>query len=362
MNIENDYVTGIDEVTLSNSLNASLIYLKLKVDADTVIPTDNNLIIYVDKNSKTNPSQDKKTYIFSLPYTFSLNSEFIIDCKINNNFLSMVSYVNINGEITELGYQPINLFEGTNYIYTNYDNIGIELIYPENNDLNKRYVFTSLYNEIKEDGLYYDYIKNSFTKDLNGTNLSINNVSANCITNPNNNFGIDSDGNIVAKSLTLSEGGSTEIDYDEIFDKIYPVGSIYLSINDVNPGTIFTGVWEQFAIGRTLVGVDNAQSEFNTVLKTGGHKELQSHSHNASIGYAGDHQHTGNTLEVQSNLHTTTSSDCARNINSSYDHAGVTITNVAGNHTHSISVTNSGNGDSGNLQPYVTCYIWRRTS
>lgn len=102
MNIENDYVTGINEVTLTDSLNAPLIYLRLKVDDNTVIPNDNNLIIYIDKSSKTNPSQDKKTYIFSLPYILSLNSEFIIDSKINNNFLSMVSYVNINGEITEL--------------------------------------------------------------------------------------------------------------------------------------------------------------------------------------------------------------------------------------------------------------------
>ena len=56
---------------------------------------------------------------------------------------------------------------------------------------------------------------------------------------------------------------------------------------------------EQFAIGRTLVGVDTGQSEFNTVLKTGGHKELQSHNHSGTISNSGSHQHTGNTLEVQ---------------------------------------------------------------
>ena len=53
MNIENDYVTGIDEVTFNNSLNAPLIYLKLSVGSNTIISEDNNLIIYVDKTSKS---------------------------------------------------------------------------------------------------------------------------------------------------------------------------------------------------------------------------------------------------------------------------------------------------------------------
>ena len=351
MNIENDYVTGIDEVTLSNSLNASLIYLKLKVDANTVIPTDNNLIIYVDKNSKTNPSQDKKTYIFSLPYTLSLNSEFIIDCKINNNFLSMVSYVNINGEITELEYQPINLFEGTNYIYTNYDNIGIELIYPQNNDLYKRFIFSSLFNENDKTALDYDYIKNSFSKDLNGTNLNVNSITANCLVNLNNNFSIDSEGNIVAKSLTLSEGSSADVDFNDIFDKIYPVGSIYLSINNVNPGTFFTGIWEQFAMGRTLVGVDNTQSEFNSVMKIGGNK-----THTLTVFELAKHKHpvVYNDNKKPVNLNAVGSANSYGlvnwNVNSLSSAAELYGDDVGEGKPHN------------NLQPYVTCYIWRRTS
>ena len=123
MNIENDYVTGYGEVTFTNSLNAPLIYLKLKVDSNTVIPDIFNLIIYIDQSSKNTPSQNRKTYVYSLPSQLSLNSEFIIDSKIENNYLSMRSYINVNDTITELEYQPINLFSGVNYIYTNYDNI-----------------------------------------------------------------------------------------------------------------------------------------------------------------------------------------------------------------------------------------------
>lgn len=69
----------------------------------------------------------------------------------------------------------------------------------------------------------------------------------------------------------------------------YPIGAIYLSIDSTNPTKLFGGTWEQIAQGRTLVGVDTSQTEFNTVKKTGGEKthtltinEMPSHSHTIS--------------------------------------------------------------------------------
>lgn len=47
----------------------------------------------------------------------------------------------------------------------------------------------------------------------------------------------------------------------------YPIGAIYLSIDSTNPTKLFGGTWEQIAQGRTLVGVDTSQTEFNTVKK-----------------------------------------------------------------------------------------------
>lgn len=137
-------------------------------------------------------------------------------------------------------------------------------------------------------------------------------------------------------------------------DEIYPIGSIYLSVNSTNPSTIFGGTWEQIAKGRTLVGVDTNDSDFNTVKKTGGSKYLQSHTH--SMNGAGNHNHTVKFDQVWSTNGGTTSLGTV----GGGPYGGNGFVNDAGEHTHTIN--SAGTGNSGNLQPYFTCYIWCRTA
>lgn len=75
-----------------------------------------------------------------------------------------------------------------------------------------------------------------------------------------------------------------------IVNVIYPVGSIYMSVNNVNPALLFGGSWVTWGNGKVPVGVDTAQTEFTVVEKTGGSKEsvltesqLPSHTHAATI-------------------------------------------------------------------------------
>lgn len=109
--------------------------------------------------------------------------------------------------------------------------------------------------------------------------------------------------------------------------------------------------------GRVSVGLNNNDTNFNALGKKGGHKALQEHNHGFSgtTATSGEHNHTGNTLEVAMKTSDYTR-DCARNLSSSADYYNVTITNNAGSHNHTFNGTtaNAGTGNAGNLQPYET--------
>lgn len=48
----------------------------------------------------------------------------------------------------------------------------------------------------------------------------------------------------------------------------WPIGSIYLSVTNVNPGTIFGGTWQKIATGRVLMGASN-DSQLGTTIDSG---------------------------------------------------------------------------------------------
>ena len=55
-----------------------------------------------------------------------------------------------------------------------------------------------------------------------------------------------------------------------IRNMVYPVGSIYISTNSANPSSFIGGTWERFAQGKTLIGLDTTNADFNSTSKTGG--------------------------------------------------------------------------------------------
>lgn len=124
-------------------------------------------------------------------------------------------------------------------------------------------------------------------------------------------------------------------------DLVYPVGSIYFSMNSTNPSKYFGGTWTQISQGRCLVGVDTTQTEFNTVNKTGGSKYLQQHQHARTSEYR---RQADYTYGLPNAIHYS---------GDAYPQSGT---------VNSGNVSNVTTGDSGNLQPYLTCYIWQRTA
>ena len=129
----------------------------------------------------------------------------------------------------------------------------------------------------------------------------------------------------------------------------HPIGSILMSATNTNPSTYIGGTWVAWGSGRVPVGVDTSQTEFDTVEETGGEKthtltvdEMPLHGHY----FSPDHEYVGFTNNTRSVQGGSTYDDVIR----SNSHFGTGTDETGGGQAHN------------NLQPYITCYMWKRTA
>ena len=181
--------------------------------------------------------------------------------------------------------------------------------------------------------------------------------------------------------------------------EIYPVGSIYIGINNTNPSTYFGGTWVSFGTGQTLVGIDSNDSSFDTIEETGGAKSISYTpsgsvgNHTLTVSEIPAHTHGSKTLSGYINFKrfgvsgtgydlamgtsgiiskTPTSANAtlincgatskstvyydAVTINATHEHSSV---GGSGAHNHPFSGTESSINV---VQPYITVYMWKRTA
>lgn len=163
---------------------------------------------------------------------------------------------------------------------------------------------------------------------------------------------------------------------DNIFNAIYPVGSIYMSASlstHEQVEALFGGTWEAWGKGRVPVGVDTAQTEFDTVEETGGAK-THSHTNSATTGST-----TLTVNQIPSHSHSDAYSSNKVGLSASGSASSTAFLQLSSNtvtgaistsaystgnagggqgHTHTLNST----GDSSTLQPYITCYMYKRTA
>lgn len=216
-------------------------------------------------------------------------------------------------------------------------------------------------------------------------------------------------------------------------DMIYPVGSIYMSVNSTNPSILFGGTWEAWGAGKVVTGINANDTKFDTVEKTGGASSVSlrtsnmpSHNHSVSSHSHSipSHSHTMSPHDHSIPSHSHSINSFSTNTNGSHEHYGYyskgaigssgnmpyllssrsgtgetsdSITTLnGGDHKHTIpshntnsggskytDITNIAVGYSGTLtsetaspstsyagsgssfsvmQPYITCYMWKRTA
>lgn len=203
-----------------------------------------------------------------------------------------------------------------------------------------------------------DYIIDAFTRDGNNTNLEVNNLNVGCITSTNNNFELDSNGNLTVNSITANN-----IIGQAVANAVYPVGSIYMSINSTNPSTLFGGQWEQLK-DKFLLGCGDIYQNGTTggeashVLTT---SEMPSHNHSASTNSTGGHRHTFKGWWTTKGDGSATYACVARTQQNDAVEYGSFAT--AGEHSHTVTVNNTGGGVAhNNMPPYLSIYMWKRIS
>ena len=135
-------------------------------------------------------------------------------------------------------------------------------------------------------------------------------------------------------------------------NKIFPVGAVYITYDNNNPGNFLGGTWERFGQGRTLVGEgtgnDGSTSMSFTTGATGGEyyhtlsfSEMPAHGH--EIGIWG----TSGALKTDA-----------------WEFMTIQGSHYSDNKSHNVNSIHTNASGSGtphnNLQPYIVVFFWRR--
>ena len=125
-----------------------------------------------------------------------------------------------------------------------------------------------------------------------------------------------------------------------IVDLIYPVGSIYMSVNSVNPSTLFGGTWEQIKDTFLLSSGDTYSNG-----STGGEEK-----HTLTVNEMPSHRHSRRTSPLvfaerdsSKNEIISPASGSAKAVTKDSDYTG-------GGQAHN------------NMPPYLAVNVWKRTA
>lgn len=162
-------------------------------------------------------------------------------------------------------------------------------------------------------------------------------------------------------TVEIAESWDLMVYGKKLMELIYPVGSIYMSVNSTNPGSLFGGTWVAWGAGRVPVGINTGDSSFNTVEKTGGAKSVtltEAQLPHITGQFQSRQVDDMNVLDVFNGggCFTYTQNGGAQWKGQIDGHKTSTTKNA-------LITLDIGSGQShSNLQPYITCYMWKRTA
>lgn len=145
------------------------------------------------------------------------------------------------------------------------------------------------------------------------------------------------EGGTAGQIIQMEETGNTA--WVNLFDLVYPVGSIYMSMSATSPDTLFGGTWQKMS-DQFLVGAGNLY----TLGSTGGEAR-----HTLSIDEMPNHTHLTATLGTGTISFPQYSSQ-ADFLQASDSRSGAPTLAAGSSSSHN------------NMPPYIAVNMWRRTS
>ena len=156
-----------------------------------------------------------------------------------------------------------------------------------------------------------------------------------------------------AASGTNTTQVATTAFVQDALEAVYPVGSIFITTNNyADSAAVVAAIggttWVRFGAGRTLVGYDSADTDFDTSEETGGAK---THTLTADEIPQHTHTYTGNGADDG------TAADFPGDYMVFDNSSAGTVTDVT-----TATGGNAGGGAHSNMQPYIVTYMWKRTA
>ncbi len=181
----------------------------------------------------------------------------------------------------------------------------------------------------------------------------------------------DENGNIISPvtsfdSVFTATGGNIK---QVLLDLVYPIGSIYISANNVNPSEFLGGNWEQItdkfllAAGSQYTAGSVGGSATKTISKANlPNYTLYSASHSHTFtGTATSHNHSINNIQYTTGYgNNVNAANTGQGHGTSYTNSA-SITPSGTNSNTTITVNSGGSGTALDIMPpYEVVYAWKR--
>lgn len=149
--------------------------------------------------------------------------------------------------------------------------------------------------------------------------------------------------NVTTLAEALELLNTTKLAKSELLNAVYPVGSIYISVSETSPNTLFGGTWERLK-DRFLLAVGDSYAAGTTggeAAHTLTVEEMPKHHHNLYVrGF--DNSSSKEAIVNASYNYTSDQSNAGK--------AELIISSTGGSAAHN------------NMPPYLAVYMWKRTA